>query len=182
MMKYKVGDEVLVKARIVEVKEDERIPYKVKRCGNPAPDNFSSTICVEKSDIVQDPDVTADEAWEIAKKILLYPAHGGFNATELEEIFGRTEHLWELTPQQAKAKIEVWEAEKEIKVGDEVRHKRYTGDEYKFFVTDKDRFEISGFSGLNGSVFSCRDIRLYEKTGRHIDIAGLLNQIGGDER
>lgn len=77
--------------------------------------------------------------------------------------------------------IDAWKAEKEINVGDEVRLKRDPGDEYKFFVTDKDGFEISGFSGFKGSVFSCRDIRLYEKTGRHIDIEGILKQIGGDE-
>lgn len=177
-MKYKVGDEVIAKVRISEFYEKNNYPYEAV---NVSHRNKARSIALRESDIIQEPDMTAEEAWEIAKKILLYPSHGGFNATELDEIFGRTEHLWELTPHEAKARIEAWEAEKEINVGDEVRLKRDPGDEYKFFVTDKDGFEISGFSGFNGSVFSCRDIRLYEKTGRHIDIDGILKQIGGDE-
>lgn len=180
-MGYKVGDEVLVKAVINDICVGKVHPYEVKAADNPRCGSSARVIYVREEDVLPAPTMTAEEAWDIAKKILLYPAHGGFNATELEEIFGRTEHLWELTPQQAKAKIEAWEAEKEIKVGDEVRLKRDPGDEYKFFITNKDGFEISGFSGFKGSVFSCRDIRLYEKTGRHIDIDGILKQIGGDE-
>ena len=121
--------------------------------------------------------MTAEEAWEIAKKILLYPAHGGFNATELEEIFGRTEHLWELTPQQAKAKIEAWEAEKEIRVGDVVD---ICGDKgiVTSFGTDGDTIHVLYLDGIVNSYRKDKDIK---KTGRHIDIEGLLKQIGGDE-
>lgn len=111
------------------------------------------------------------EAWNLAKKMFLYPHEGGYSSTELEEIFGRTEHLWELSPQEAAAKIAEWE-EKEIRVNDEV-----------------------GFSGKTGVVFALygkackildRNAMIYEinkenltKTGRTIDIAGLLAQIGG---
>ena len=172
-MKYKVGDEVLVKARIIN---------GTRRYFGVEIEDNRFDVC--EDDIVPVPETTADEAWEIAKKILLYPDHGGFNATELEEIFGRTEHLWELTPQEAKAKIEAWEAEKEIKVGDEVAPKRDpNSNECKFVVTKKDDKDgiISGFSVFGGDVFSGRDIKLYQKTGRHIDIDGVLKQIGGDK-
>lgn len=180
-MGYKVGDEVMVKAVINDICVGDVHPYEVKAVDNSNCGSSARVIYVRAEDVLPAPDMTAEEAWEIAKKILLYPSQGGYNSGELEQIFGRTEHLWELTPQEAKARIEAWEAEKEINVGDEVRLKRDPGDEYKFFVTDKDGFEISGFSGFKGSVFSCRNIRLYEKTGRHIDIEGLLKQIGGDE-
>lgn len=177
-MEYKVGDEVLVRARIIEVKEDEKTTYKVKRCGNPVPDNFASTIYVKKTDIVPEQDMTAEEAWEIAKKILLHPANGGFNSTELEEIFGRTEHLWELSPQQAKAKIQAWEAEKEIKVGDEVEI-TYNGN--KFFVSqidnDDQNFPYNGFDE-NLKIYHDWARNQLKKTGRHIDIDGILKQIG----
>lgn len=178
-MKYKVVDEVLVKARIIEVKEEENVQYKIKRCGNPVPYNFASGIYVGESDIVPQPQMTAEEVWEIAKNLF-----DNYSNAELDDIFGKGwsfQKLMELTPQEAKAKIEAWEQKREINVGDEVRIKEDPGDEYKFFVTDKDDFEISGFSGFNGSVFSCRDISLYEKTGRHIDIDGLLKKIGVDE-
>lgn len=168
-MNYKVGDEVLVKAKIAGCASSERCMIKVDR----------TELFVNGEDVFPVPDMTDDEAWEIAKKLF-----ADYSNVELDEIFGKGwsfPKLMELTPHEAKAKIEAWEAEKEIKVGDEVRLKRDPGDEYKFFITNKDGFEISGFSGFKGSVFSRRDIRLYEKTGRHIDIEGILKQIGGDE-
>lgn len=176
-MKYKVGDEVLVKARIIEVKEEENVQYKIKRCGNPVPYNFASGIYVGESDIVPQTQMTAEEAWKIAKKILLYPSQGGYNATELEEIFGRTEHLWELTPQEAKAKIEAWEAEKEIKVGDVVN---VCGDiaVVTSFGTDGDSIHVIYSDGIVNSYRKDKDIK---KTGSHIDIDWFLKQIGGDE-
>ena len=88
----------------------------------------------------------------------------------------------ELTPQEAKAKIEAWEAEKEIKVGDEVVVKSDPyNDDCKFFVTHMNyrENEISGVSGFDGRVFYGRKANQYQKTGRHIDIDGILNQIGG---
>ncbi len=183
-MKYKVGDEVLVKARIMDLNNSLNHKYKVKSADNKSPDDMAKHIYIREEDIIPVPDMTAEEAWEIAKKILLYPSQGGYNSGELEEIFGRTEHLWELTPQQAKDRIEAWEAEKEIKVGDEVALKDNPyKDDSKFFVTKLDKKEnrISGVSGFDGGVFWGRNVTKYQKTGRHIDIDGLLKQIGGDE-
>ena len=101
----------------------------------------------------------------------LYPAA----EKELEEIFGRTEHLWELTPQEAKAKIEAWEAAKEIKVGDEVD---ICGDKgiVTSFGTDGDRIHVLYLDGIVNSYRKDKDIK---KTGRHIDIDVVLKQIGG---
>ena len=165
-MEYKVGDEVLVKARITSVFSTA---YTADcSCGN---------FYLKNEDILQEPQMNAEEAWEIAKKILLYPAHGGFNATELEEIFGRTEHLWELTPQEAKAKIEAWEASKEIKVGDVVN---VCGDigVVTSFGTDGDSIHVIYSDGIVNSYRKDKDIK---KTGSHIDIDWFLKQIGGRE-
>lgn len=165
-MKYKVGDEVLVKAKIISGSRKYLGVEVEGECFDVCEDN-----------IVPVPDMSAEKAWEIAKNLF-----ANYSNAELDDIFGKGwsfPKLMELTPQETKAKIEAWEQKREINVGDEVRIKEDPGDEYKFFVTDKDDFEISGFSGFNGSVFSCRDISLYEKTGRHIDIEGILKQIGG---
>ena len=164
-MKYKVGDEVLVKVQIVE---DGIYGYGLK-----TPDGILFTA--KRDSVLPIPTMTAEEAWKILSKILLYPANGGYSAKELEEIFGRTEHLWELTPQEAKAKIEAWESAKEIKVGDVVERDGDIG-----VVTNI--FE-NGFSNVlleNGETRVYQLIRL-KKTGRRIDITGLLKQIGGDE-
>lgn len=178
-MGYKVGDEVMVKAVINDICVGEVHPYEVKAVDNTMCGSSARVIYVREEDVLPVPDMTAEESWEIAKNLF-----ANYSNAELDDIFGKGwsfPKLMELTPHEAKARIEAWEAEKEIKVGDEVRLKRDPGDEYKFFVTDKDGFEISGFSGFKGSVFSRRNIRLYEKTGRHIDIEGILKQIGGDE-
>lgn len=173
-MKYKVGDEVLVKAKIIGCSENGIYDVMANRA-TILETSLIDKIHIREDDIVPVPDMTAEEAWKILSKILLYPANGGYSAKELEEIFGRTEHLWELTPQEAKAKIEAWEAAKEIKVGDVVERDGDIG-----VVTNI--FE-DGFSNVlleNGETRVYQLIRL-KKTGRRIDITGLLKQIGGNE-
>lgn len=178
-MKYKVGDEVIAKVRISEFYEKNNYPYEAV---NVSHRNKARSIALRESDIIQKPDMTAEEAWEIAKKLF-----ADYSNAELDDIFGKGwsfPKLMELTPQQAKAKIEAWEAEKEIKVGDEVALKDNPyKDDSKFFVTklDKKEYRISGVSGFDGGVFWGRNIMKYQKTGRHIDIDGILKQIGGDE-
>lgn len=173
-MKYKVGDEVLVKA------------VYVKNSGNDAIFEFLGAngdaykICPHTSSVYK-PDMTAKEAWEIAKKILLYPSQGGYNSGELEEIFGRTEHLWELTPQEAKAKIEAWEAEKEIKVGDVVIETSVLGSKYIGVVTQITGNQNSVCMAYSDGSVGVTIAKRLKKTGRHVDIEGLLKQIGGDE-
>lgn len=118
--------------------------------------------------------MTAEETWEIAKKISLCPIHGGFDATELKEIFGRIEDLWELSPQEAKGKIEAWEAEKEIKVGDVVR-----ADSTKAAILNihDEYLDVLVEDGCAEEWYKSK----VTKTGCHIDIQGLLKQIGGAE-
>lgn len=188
-MKYKVGDEVLVKVRIHHIVNQETdLPYEVKEINNGK--IGPRTIWIGEEDIQPYPQMTAEEAWEITKRLFLNKCDGienAFSDKELEDIFG-TRDLAEIvnnnTPNQIKAKIEVWETAKEIKVGDEVAPKSDpNNNECKFVVTIKDDEDgiISGFSVFDGDVFSGRDIKLYQKTGRHIDIEGLLKQIGGEK-
>lgn len=183
-MKYKVGDEVIAKVRISEVYEKNNYPYEAV---NVSHRNKARSIALRESDIIQEPDMTAEEAWEIARKIVVSASEGGMTIEDYENIFGKIgcdEIIATMTPQQAKARIEAQKAEKEIKVGDEVAHKKNPNrDDFKFFVTKLDKKEnrISGVSGFDGGVFWGRNITEYQKTGRHIDIDGLLKQIGGDE-
>lgn len=161
-MGYKIGDEVLVKARIIEdcigicgLKTHEGIVFNAK-----------------KENLLPIPDMTAEEAWEIAKNLF-----ANYSNTELDDIFEKGwsfPKLMELNPHEAKSKIEAWEAEKEIKVGDVVKD-----------CNGKIGVVISKGTSDNvlfndGSTWNYTD-RTLEKTGRHIDIIGLLKQIGGDE-
>lgn len=162
-MKYKIGDEVLVKAKIIEVSSTGI--FRV--------DSNGVRYYLQENDIVAE--MTAEEAWEIAKNLF-----ADYSNIELDEIFGKGwsfSKLMELTPQQAKAKIEAWEAEKEIKVGDEVD---ICGDKgiVTSFGTDGDRIHVLYLDGIVNSYRRDKDVK---KTGRHIDIDGLLRNIGGTD-
>lgn len=182
-MKYKIGDEVLVKARINSVSNiGTGLPYEVKEIDNK--EDRPRTIWVSEQCIQEVPDMTAEEAWEIAKKI------ADMLCEESNEIFG-TAHLEHIlqrnTPQEAKAKIEEWEAAKEIKVGDVVT------------ITNNDPTSITNGKTVHtgvitsahpdnyydlilgdGLAWSYVDGEKIKKTGRHIDIELLLNKIGGE--
>lgn len=178
-MKYKVGDEVLVKAKVhFVVNQDTKLPYKVKRMDNTKDD--PRTIWVSEKDIQSIPDMTAEEAWEIARRIILTERCGGLSSKEIRHIFGDVDVediIKDFSPQQAKAKIEAWEEEKEIKVGDVVD---VCGDKgvVTSFGTDGNSIHVLYLDGIVNSYRKDKDIK---KTGRHIDIDGLLKQIGGDE-
>lgn len=179
MTKYKVGDEVIVKVRISEVYEKNNYPYEAV---NVSHRNKARSIALRESDIIQKPDMTAEEAWEIAKKLF-----ADYSNAELDDIFGKGwsfPKLMELTPQQAKAKIEAWEAEKEIKVGDVVRVTLGKLDEGETdtalitWVHENNWYDLIMKNGLGLIYVNGERIK---KTSRHIDIDGLLKQIGGDE-
>lgn len=169
-MGYKVGDEVLVKARIIEdcigicgLKTQEGIVFNTK-----------------KENLLPIPDMTAEEAWEIARKIVLLEDEGGISAKDMVHMFGvkfPRDIVREYSVREVKTRIEAWEAEKEIKVGDEVD---VCGDKgiVTSFGTDGDALHVLYFDGIVNSYRRDKDVK---KTGRHIDIDGLLKQIGGDE-
>ena len=171
-MEYKVGDEILIKAVITGSREDEsKLLVRTTR----------NSFLVEKKDVIPAPDMTAEEAWKLAKMICLDRTETGFKETELAEIFGDnlTYHImYENSPQQAKAKIEAWEQEKKIKVGDEVISKKetYRSGERGLVVCINSVSQI----GVNypGNEFVWYKKDAIKKTGRHIDFDKILEQIG----
>lgn len=192
MSKYKVGDKFIIE--IAEVYENvlsgidvfeattSEPLYKIKGFNSLVFDKNGLDKLEKSKNSLPIPYSEAykkgmNEAWEIAKKILLYPAHGGFNATELEEIFGRTEHLWEMTPQEAKAKIEAWKEEKEIKVGDVVT----VGGGDITFICTKDNsngdYTKCHLVAGDGSVYEDCDKFDCQKTGKSINIGEILKEI-----
>ena len=118
------------------------------------------------------------EAWGLARKCML------MNNIDREVIFGSGHNamygvLTYHTYPEAAAKVEAWERKKEeICVGDVVRFK--SNNRVEFCVTDI--LDNSFLYGINaeGDVYSDRDIKLFEKTGRHIDVASMLAYIGGE--
>lgn len=177
-MKYKVGDEVLVKVQIVE---DGLFGYGLKTTDG-------ILITVKKDGVIPIPDMTAEEAWEIVRKIIYEVSDGGMTLDELRSVYGTSDYqeiLNHYSPQQAKDKIEEWEAEKEIKVGDVVT------------ITNNDPTSITNGKTVHtgvitsthpdnyydiilgdGLAWSYVDGEKIKKTGRHIDIDELLKEIG----
>lgn len=168
MAKYKVGDEVWVRETIMDTDNKSREYYMDCSENNGW---FGEKDILGKVDEI----MTAEEAWEIARK--LCNMEGDERMVILGNKYYHMAEVYEdFTPQQAKAKIEVWEAEKEIKAGDVVY---YSG-------AGKDCAIMS--IGTNGYIYLldgggehhiCCDKSCLKKTGRHIDIQGLLGQIGG---
>ena len=182
-MEYKVGDEVLVKAVINDICVGEVHPCEVKAVDNTMCGSSVRVICVREEDILPVPDMTAEEAWELARRIVGCREHG-LEETKRRKIFSRDDayDVFNLfSVQEAKAKIEAWEAEKEIKVGDEVEFDDTANDLHRsMYVTSK--YNNTDYCGIcrNGDTYCVHKSEL-KKTGRHIDIEGLLKQIGGDE-
>lgn len=183
-MKYKVGDEVLVKVRIHHiVNQKTDLPYEVKTINNGKIE--PRTIWIREEDIQSDSPMTAEEAWELARRIVGCSEHG-LEETKRREIFSRDDafDVFNLfSAKEAKAKIEACEAEKEIKVGDIVRPKTTKEREYMVTYISESR-KLAGVCLQTGEVIP----EAFEvsadsvvKTGRHIDIEGILKQIRGTD-
>jgi len=169
-MKYKAGDEVLIKAEITDISDCEERPYFV------APDCRSINWVSEEKIIPMDKTYVdgLNDAWELAKKIYDSPYDGGFENEEIEEMFDCTfsKVTHKFTAEEAIAKIEAYEKEKEIKVGDVV--KGLSCDGIVTRLSDDDTFYVMWKDGSSGR----HDINDLKKTGKHIDIESLLRQIG----
>ena len=126
-----------------------------------------------------------EDAWELIKKITVNDYRkGGYDSEEVQRIFG-TENLFYIlkhhTPQEALAKLEAYEKEQtEIKVGDVVQ--THNAREYVVIATSE---ELPTNQPLlrnlhdNSVCFGTNKDLI--KTGKHIDIQSVLEQIGGAE-
>lgn len=163
-MKYKVGDKFLKEIEVGRVEEGSITPYKMLTSG----EGWSEAALDE----LNRPDITAEEAWEIAEKLIR------MSTQKRVRIFGYSEAYWVINShsfQEIKAKIEAWEAENEVKVGDVVRT-----DSTKAVVLNihDEYFEVLVEDGHTEEWYKSK----VTKTGRHIDIIqSVLEQIRQEE-
>ena len=125
------------------------------------------------------------EAWELARKICGY-GEDTFDGSTLGNIFEleSTGHIMtKNTYQQALAKIQEYESSKAIKIGDVVR--RISDNKEYLIITEEEDDSVYkyGVIVLKSMIVDriTGDLLKFEKTGRHIDISILLEQIRGDE-
>lgn len=165
-MKYKVNDEVLIKARIKDMSYVDMM-YVCELITEPSVCiRFKSpTECIVADKTYAD---GLKDAWELAKKLMMMP-HG-----ICEDIFdGDLDDVFALTPAEALAKIEAYEKGKEIKVKNIVKFSNgdigvvtYCGSETAYVMWEDGR-----------SGYYSKDI--LENTGRTAESLDLLlRQIG----
>jgi len=146
---------------------------KLQKYGTVTPSEWYEMLSEQYNKGLQD-------TWELARKIVLQTSKGGMPEKDMESIFGEKWTISNIfknfTPQEALAKIEAYEKSQQIQVGDVVKVKDKT---YEFIATVIKGDRIQGV-GSNGEVYMVEKERLV-KTGRHIDITSILEQIRGNE-
>ena len=177
MSKYEVGDKVVL--TVTSTNETGCLPCYV----------LNDDLILSKQDIdkyteplstyIEQARVEGqNEAWELARKIICQPKNGGFNRSEITEIFGYgyiSDVFEKYTYPEAAAKVAEWErAKEEIKVGDVVSHEEKYG-----VVISEGTICFRGFTD-DGTPFEWYKERC-TKTGRHIDVDSLLKQIGEEQ-
>lgn len=114
-----------------------------------------------------------NEVWELLK------AFCGMDVWERQKVFGEYvvgKLVENMPPQEALAKLEAYEKSKEIKVGDVV----FGDDEPDVYgivtFVSCEMIYIMWSDGSSGVEYNFRDIK---KTGKHIDINSVLEQLRG---
>lgn len=170
MSEFKVGDKVYLECEVSEKDMSDntyRLEYKDYS------DGYSITDFV-KDDVLHTPDEAynkgLDDAWELAKKIVLPDHLGGYTVDELKDIFGKNTFaslMNTFSPQEALAKVKAYEEYNEIKVGDVVRSK---GCNVEGIITKISEIKIYRlFKDGSCDSISTKVKEDLEKTGRHFD-------------
>ena len=115
-------------------------------------------------------------AWKWIRKI------GRMSSEDMDKVFGKkffytTDIIENMTPQEVLAKLEAYEKEQaEIKVGDVIESGNKKGIALQVY-------EFSGYTKVNillqdGEIEMADYTYDWKKTGKHIDIAGILEELG----
>ena len=180
MQEFKVGDKVLVPMKIVDITESgvyylkrESVYYHVAK-------EIMQKFEKENECTGKTYEDGMAEAWEVARKLCAPEDDGGILWDDIHEMFGVNKFydaFKNFTASEATAKIKAWEEGKKFHVGDVVRHHGKECVVTKIFDSDPEKCYLLWEDGGTGTgAFS-----KFEKTGRTIDIAGLLAEIGGAE-
>lgn len=154
-----------------------------KTCEGCAFDNHNSCFYaqMEWAAAEAEPTMTAEEAWELARKIAAHSSFGGFTIDEVREIFGKNgtaDIMNTLSLQEAKAKIEAWERKKQIEVGNILKGKD-SGMMCIVTMVSDDKVELLWQDGLTGKKMVNEMAEQFEPTGRKLNILKkLLEAIG----
>lgn len=129
---------------------------------------------VIENEIKEAYDKGLNDAWELANKL------NNMVVQDIMDIYGfcldRDEVFEVMTPQEALSKLEAYEKEQAlIKIGDVVKHCSVDSVGVVVKMHCNDRCYVLFRDGSGG----IHKISEFEKTGKHIDIQKILEQIGG---
>ena len=176
MSKYKIGDKVYLEGEVI-AKNMRNNTYELKY-KNWRGDEYTLTDYVT-DDVLHPVNKSYNEglndAWELAKKIVLSDGDGGYSCDELENIFGYRSPasiLKVFTPQKSIAKVKAYEEERnEIKVGDVVKLKGCYIEGIVTRITETNICYLSKDGSCGNSSCNNGDFidSYFEKTGKHFD-------------
>lgn len=175
MSKYKAGDKFVIEIKSVIHGDD--ICYKTNIIGNGRYLDAEQLDKLEQIEEIAD-DMTAEEAWEIAKKISeMEDSEIMESILEGDALNPIRAVLYNFTPHQVKSKIEAWESEKEIKVGDVVYYQNNDNEEFLVIADDNKFVWVYSHASRVQNILK-EDLH---KTGQHIDIQSVFKLIGGSD-
>ena len=117
-----------------------------------------------------------DDAWEMARKIVISPSEGGMNIDDIVQCFGELSYakLFRSPASEVKEKYDAWKATKEqIQVGDVVVS-RTTGNEY--IILSELLNNMFGLLDTSNYVPSILIKDILTKTGKHYDLPWLQEE------
>lgn len=167
MSKYKSGDKVYLECEVI-TKYMRNNTYALKY-KNWRGDECISTDFV-RDDVLHSTDEAynkgLNDAWKLARKIILPSLMGGYTADEIKNIFDKNTYILvmsDFTPQEALAKVKPYEEKRnEIRVGDVVIKKGCI----ESIVTKIDGHIVYRLF-RDGSCASCTNKKDLKKTGKH---------------
>ena len=167
MSDFKVGDKVYLECEVCRIDKSDNT-YRLKHKdwdGEYSITSFVKDKALHPTDEAYNKGL--DDAWELAKKIVLPDHLGGYIVDELKDIFGKNTFAT-LTAQEAFAKVKAYEEERnEIKVGDLVTIKGGISD-FESIVTKVSGRVVNRLFG-DGSCDGHADKEDLVKTGKHYD-------------
>lgn len=186
-MKYKVGDKVLMEMVVDEIRNNDYAPIWVSLEREDTTDGM--WLKEEQIDkyAYKGASKTYEDGLADAWKVLKHIQSGELSKKEIMDIWGMTDLTFvncfaqKYTPQEALKILEAYEESKVIKAGDEIV---VVGHAIKGYVIDKSKecedcyvVLITNYKDLHTAIYNKTVIK---KTGRHIDITQILEQIRGE--
>lgn len=196
-LKYKVGDEVLIKAKITETNDPAvrmypyRVMYEYNNIALTWGENVTETSIAGKvEEFVKVSDQKTyeqglNDAWEMAKLITLMPHDGGASSIELMDAYSIENTyaiLKQYSAQEAIDKYNTWKERNTLKMGDIVEIECDGNTELAIFYCELDTCYWVLSNGSLAPQLLHKHLHTLRKIGESgLDIAGALAKIRDEE-